>query len=157
MKEINNFPNYKIDRFGNVVNKNGLVLKQETARNGYKRVSLSNKEVKHKHMLVHRLVAESYNPNPNNYPQVHHRDEDRANNHADNLEWCTSLDNLLYSGIIDKASIAKFHKIICHETGEIFNSIKEACDKYNLHHSNLVACCTGRRAKCGGKTWSYYE
>lgn len=69
---------------------------------------------------------------------------------VDNLEWCTCLENLNYSNVIDKASIAKYREVICTDTNEVFENIKSACEKYGLHHLNIVACCNGRRATCGG-------
>lgn len=61
------------------------------------------------------------------------------------------------SRVIEKASEAKFTKVRCITTGEVFNSIKEAAETYNLAHSNIVACCNGRRNKCGGMEWEYVE
>lgn len=49
-----------------------------------------------KNFYIHRLVAEAFIPNPNNLPQVNHKDENPMNNHVDNLEWCTVLYNLSY-------------------------------------------------------------
>lgn len=155
MRPIKDFPDYKVDEYGNVYNRHDEKIKPELTKNGYLRVSLNNDSIKRKHASIHRLVAETFIPNPNDYPQVNHKDFNKQNNKVDNLEWCTPLDNLNYSGIIDKASIAKFQKVKCEETGEIFDSVKDACDKYGLHHSNIVACCNGRRNKCGGFTWSY--
>lgn len=69
--------------------------------NGYLQVVLcKNGEVKHP--LVHRLVAEAFIPNPDNLPQVNHKDENPSNNTIDNLEWCTSLYNINYGGRPDK-------------------------------------------------------
>ena len=153
--KIKRFPSYEITEDGEVFNKRGHKIKPELTRNGYLRVSLNNDSEKHKRMSVHRLVAEAYIPNPNGYPQVNHKDENKQNNNVSNLEWSTPLHNLNHSSVIDKASIAKFHKVKCEETGEVFDSIKEACEKYGLYHANIVACCAGRRNKCGGLTWSY--
>lgn len=74
-----------------------------------------------------------------------------------NLEWSTPLHNLEHSRIIEKASVAKFTKIRCITTGKIYNSVKEAADEFGLAHSNIVACCNGRRSKCGGLEWEYVE
>lgn len=157
-KDIRDFEGlYQVNENGDVFNSKGVKLKPEMTRNGYLRVSLSNKEVSHQRHLVHRLVAESFIPNPNELPQVNHINEDKTDNRVENLEWCTPLENLNHSHVIDKASVAKEHKIKCVTTGEMFNSIKEAAIKYDLHHSNLVACCNGRRNKCGGFEWEYVE
>lgn len=156
-KVVKNFPNYTVTDNGNVFNKNGIKLKGEETRNGYIRVSLCNDEEKHKRFLVHRLVAESFIPNPHNLPQVNHINENKKDNDVKNLEWCTPYENLSHSMVIEKASIAKQTKVICDTTGGIFDSVKDAADTYSLHHSNIVACCNGRRVSTGNKEWSYYD
>lgn len=155
MKTIPDFPNYKVDKDGRVFNKNGKCLKQEISRNGYCRVSLSNEFKKHVHKLVHRLVAEAYLSNPYRLPQVNHRNQNKLDNNVENLEWCMPLDNLLHSEVINKASLAKQHEIICLTTGEHFTSLKQAAEKYGLNHSNIAACCKGRRKTTGNKEWRY--
>lgn len=155
ISNIPGFPNYRVDELGNVYNKKGLKLKPDVSKNGYLRVRLYNDTKKPKRFLVHRLVASAFIPNPNNLPQVNHIDRDKTNNNVNNLEWCTPLENLKHSSVIEKASIAKFTKIKCITTGEVYNSIKEVVEKFGLCHPNLVACCAGRRRKCGGLEWEY--
>ena len=94
---------YKISNFGNVVSlpnqthKGYIILKQRIS-NGYYQVALY-KDGKAKNFCVHRLVAEAFIPNPDNLPQVGHKDEnnfktgDDCNNHVNNLYWCTLKDN----------------------------------------------------------------
>ena len=149
------FPNYTISEDGEIRNSKGNIIKGEISNTGYRRVSLSNNDVKHKKMSVHRLVAETYIPNPHNYPEVNHKNENKLDNNVNNLEWCSTLDNLNHSHVIEKASVAKFRKVKCVTTGKIYNSIKEAADELGLYHSNIVACCNGRRATCGGLEWEY--
>ena len=77
--------NYK--RTGKVQN-----MKLGTYPNGYKMVDLK-KNNKRKAHLVHRLVAKAFIPNPNQLCEVNHKDEDKANNTVDNLEWCSHIYN----------------------------------------------------------------
>ena len=154
-KQIPDFPRYSITDNGDVYTNAGLKLKQEITNNGYARVSLSNESVKHKRLSVHRLVADAFIPNPDNLPQIDHINEIKTDNRAENLRWCTPIDNLNHSRVIDKASVAKFTKVRCITTGTIYNSIKEAADAFGLYHANIVACCNGRRNTCGGMEWEY--
>lgn len=62
----------------------------------YLRVRIDYDVGKQTDMLVHRLVAQAFLPNPNNYPIVNHKDENPGNNRADNLEWCTHKYNTNY-------------------------------------------------------------
>lgn len=156
-RKISDFPNYEVTTEGDVFNQKGLKLKPEISNAGYLRVSLSNDHVKHKKMSVHRLVAEAFIPNPDNLPQVDHKNEIKTDNRVSNLRWCTPLENLRHSRVIEKASKAKFTKVKCITTGEVFDSIKEADETYNLFHSNIVACCKGRRNKSGGMEWEYVK
>ncbi len=74
----------------------GRFLKQESCKNGYKRVTLCD-QGKTKRFLVHRLVAMVYLPNPDNLPQVNHKDGNKCNNSVENLEWVSAKDNNLHS------------------------------------------------------------
>ena len=86
---------YEVSNMGRVRNTSThYVLSQYLGNNGYMSLRLGkcNKDKKML-MLVHRLVAEAFIPNPNNLPCVGHIDESRTNNRADNLKWCTHLEN----------------------------------------------------------------
>ena len=89
--EIKNHSGYYITPRGHVYSPRGkLKLKLNSA--GYYRVTLYGK-VKER-LLVHRLVAEAYIPNPGNLPVVMHLDNDKTNNRVSNLKWGTQSDNL---------------------------------------------------------------
>lgn len=71
-------------------------LKLEKSKNGYIRVKLS-KDGKRQRYLVHRIVAQAFIENPNNYPQINHKDCNKANNSVDNLEWVTRSQNIQHA------------------------------------------------------------
>ena len=68
------------------------VLKTTTQKTGYLMLTLC-KDKKKSNLLVHRIIAKTFLSNPNNYPQVNHKDGNKKNNCVDNLEWCTSSEN----------------------------------------------------------------
>jgi len=72
-----------------------LIIKGDYDKDGYIRTTMS-KNKKKKTKKLHRLVAEAFIPNPNNYPEVNHLDETKDNNHVDNLEWVTVKGNANY-------------------------------------------------------------
>ena len=71
---------------------------------GYYVVNLYDADGRARRPLVHRLVALTYIPNPDNLPQVNHKDENKLNNHVDNLEWCTASYNLNYGTRLQRIS-----------------------------------------------------
>lgn len=87
----------------------------------YYRVPLTNKNHIKKYYLVHRLVAETFIENPNNLPQVNHKDGNKANNKVDNLEWCTASFNLKHA--IDKG-LRITNKKLAYEIEELKDRVK---------------------------------
>lgn len=73
----------------------GKILKPFSRSPFYKSVSL-RKDGEMRQLLVHRLVAEAFIPNTNNFPLINHKDENPSNNFVENLEWCTHLYNMNY-------------------------------------------------------------
>ena len=78
-------------------------LKQYDNGNGYLSVMLYD-DVRGKRIYVHRIVAKAFIPNPDNLPQINHKDEDKKNNCVENLEWCSSYYNLLYGHHIKRVA-----------------------------------------------------
>lgn len=84
---------YEITKDGRIINKhNRRTVKPQMNGTGYCRVSIGGKL-----QFVHRLVATKYIPNPENLPQVNHKDGNKLNNSVDNLEWVSNRDNSLHA------------------------------------------------------------
>lgn len=81
--------------YGSVQHKKGQLMKPINMPNGYLAQGF-NYNGKHRQYYIHRLVAQAFIPNPNNLPEVNHKDEDKANNVVDNLEWCDRIYNIRY-------------------------------------------------------------
>ena len=87
---------YFINEDGIIKNKNGKEMKlKKNTRSGYLECGLYH-DKKYVYPTIHRLVAQTFIPNPNNYNTVHHIDHDKTNNAWYNLEWCDFTTNLLY-------------------------------------------------------------
>lgn len=158
-KQIDGYDNYEVSTWGNVRNvKTGKLLKQQENHNGYLRVNLY-KNGKSKHFGVHRLVAIAFIPNPYNKPTVNHIDEDKYNNHADNLEWATMREQNVHGTRIERSAkaIAKAlsKRVRCVETGEVFDSIKQAERETGIPHGNISKVCQGKIKTAGGMHWEY--
>ena len=90
--EIPNFEDYKISTDGIIINKHGKIKSTCINNAGYLTVTLfKNSKIYCK--LVHRLVAETYIPNPNNYSDVDHINGNKLQNNVENLQWMTHWDN----------------------------------------------------------------
>lgn len=132
---------------------------------GYAHVSLSRGDGTAERVWVHRLVATAFIPNPNNLPQVNHKDGNKRNNKVENLEWCTIRDNLLHSfrtGLhnneyFEKEAAKRAVRVVCPDGNErIFKSVHEAAFfigyKYDSHLSRDIH---KRHGKCINGFYAY--
>ena len=87
---------YKINENGEIYNIKTKKYLQGTVRNGYRAVKLTIDGIK-KDYLVHRLVAQTFLDNPNNFLVVNHKDGNKLNNNVNNLEWVTQSDNIIHA------------------------------------------------------------
>lgn len=115
---------------------------------GYYDVTLC-KEGKTRTFLVHRLVAEAFIPNPENKEMVNHKDGNKQNNNADNLEWVTRAENDLHASLTGLRPDCQKHKPVkCLETSEIFASREAAGRATGMDAASvLISIKTGKPSK----------
>lgn len=136
------------------------ILKAQVVTNGYLAVSLC-KEGKIKKHTIHRLVAKAFIENPDNLPQVNHRDENKTNNTIQNLEWCSAEYNMNY-GNRNKRSVEsntnnpkKSKQVLCVETNKIYPSVMQVKREFGFSNSNISKVCLGKIKSAYGYTWRY--
>ena len=154
------------------------ILNYKPKKDGYIQVKLF-KNGTYRIFKVHRLVAESFIPNPDNYPIINHKDENKTNNTVSNLEWCTQKYNINYGthnkrvsesskGIsrenIKGSNNPKARKVQCITTGKKFNCIKEAAEYYYIDRHYIINNCkdnskyAGKHPVTGEKLkWKYID
>ena len=140
------------------------ILKQSQCMNGYYYVNLSKNGIV-KNYFVHRLVAEAFLPNPNNYPCVNHKDEDKSNNIVSNLEWCDVKYNTNYgtrNKRIGKSNTnGKLSKPVLQYTldGQFVkewpSTMEAARNGFNQGH--IIECCRKNRKTHKGFKWGYKD
>lgn len=154
---------YKISTKGHIYSyKHDIIVSQRKNNKGYMRVDL-HKDGKYKSYLVHRLVALTFIPNPENKPEVNHLDENKENNCVENLEWTTYKENRNYGSRNEKISISNTGRktpsmqkqIYCIELNKTFNSLKEASKELNINCGNLSSALHGRYNSAGGYLWKF--
>lgn len=158
LKQIFN-GDYAVSRNGEVFSlKSNKPLRQVDNGHGYKTVCLCIGG-KPKKYYVHRLVAIAYLPNPFQYPEINHLDENRGNNCADNLEWCTAKYNKNYGRRAEKFSRSRGHPVVCVETGEVYCSCGEAERETGIKRGSIHSCCTKYRnaQSAGGLHWAFLK
>lgn len=137
----------------------GKVLKPHNAGK-YLQVCLC-KNGKTAYKSIHRLVAKAFAPNVNNFPEVNHKDENKFNNSATNLEWCTQIENLAYGTRLERIGHAKSKAVRAfNEAGVLiaeYKSIKEAAEQNGLASINISRCCRGIYKQSRGYIWQFTE
>ena len=173
---------YKISDNGNVFSEKSNKIIKTRINKGYEVVKL-HKNGNEKNFFVHRLVAITFIPNPENKREVNHIDENKLNNSVNNLEWVTPKENANFgtrnqrirewvlSHSVPKENMIGNKEIrraygkdpikveqIDKDTGEIiaiYPSISEAERKTGIKNSHICWCCKGKRKTAHGYKWKY--
>ena len=113
----------------------------------------SNKKGMGKTKQVHRLVAETFIPNPNNLPQINHKDKNPNNNYINNLEWCNAQYNNNYGTRIERMTkkIEQYTKD--NEFIKLWKNEAEIIKTLKIYH--IGDCCKGKRKTAGGFLWKF--
>lgn len=141
---------------GGVYVKKEKILTPTINSSGYYHTIL-RKDGRNVHVYIHRLVAQTFIPNPDNLQQINHISEDKTNNRVDNLEWCSAKYNTNYGTANERRretlkqnpyfknlnlrNAVSHKKIICIETNEIFNSAKELSNILGVDIRRIRYCC----------------
>ena len=154
MKDIVGYENqYAITEDGKVWSyKTKKFLSPGKHRNGYLQVALWTNN-KPKYYFIHRLVAEAFISNPNNLPQVNHKDEDKTNNNVWNLEWCDRRYNMNYGTMRERSSRKIAKEIRCVETNMTYWSAKEAERQTGIWATHIREACKNPKKTAGGYHW----
>lgn len=154
LKDIEGYEGkYMISDQGQVWSNHKKGFLKPTQRAGYPYVVLT-KNGKQTGFSIHRLVAQTFIPNPNNYPIVNHKDENKQNNNVDNLEWCDYSYNNSYGNRIDKINQKISHKTYQYDLDgnliAVWPSQQEASRQLNISPGNINDVIKGRRKTIHG-------
>lgn len=165
--EIEDNPNYLVSDSGEVKRKSANTNKAFRESKGYMAVDMYQ-DGERKTKRVHRLVAEAFVPNPNNKPEVNHKDGNRYNNSASNLEWVTKKENCEHawaSGLVKPSygmtgkrnpnAGRKSKPIRIVETGEIYSKLEECAEAINGDNRHINDCLRGRQRTHRGYHFEY--
>lgn len=171
-KLVNGFENkYAISNFGRIKNiRTNHILKMTNKYGDYFRIILYD-ETHKKSCYIHRLVAEHFLKNPNNYPCINHKDLDKQNNRVDNLEWCTysyNTKDAISKGANTMAGFNKYNKNkFYNKYGKLFQldknrnvinvyeTLEEAYNKTGICKRNILQVINHQegRKQAGGYIW----
>ncbi len=163
---------YEVSNIGNVKSCSRLVkcgkgfkvikehlVAQKDDNRGYLTVNLwkNNKLAHHK---VHRLVASAFIPNPNNYRDVNHKDENKYNNSVENLEWLSHKDNLNFGTRNKRANNTRSKAVqqidkITNETLATYKNAYIAENQTGIKECSISECCRNKRKSAGGYKWQF--
>ena len=137
------------------------ILKPSINDDGYLRVNLYDSSGKIKAFKVHRLVCEAFHENPKNKPCVNHIDENKTNNTASNLEWCTYTENINHGTRNTKVAKALGKPVGQYtpngELVKVWQSTREVQRQLGFACQNISKVALGKQKTAYGYVWKYIE
>lgn len=147
---------YQVSNMGRVRSckrKSWKILRAVKLKNGYEAVNLYSD--KRQMFYVHRLVAQAFIPNPNEYRYVNHKKEVKTDNRVSNLEWCTAFYNNHYSDIYKstRTHVTQYSKDMVKIRS--FISQREASRATGIPQPDISICCNYKQQTAGGYIWRF--
>ena len=161
MKKIKDFPQYYACQDGKVwSSKSNKFLSKLVNKCGYEQIGLRAQGLRNKNIFtVHRIIAQTFIPNPNNLKCVNHIDGCKTNNNINNLEWITQQNNVKHAV---KHNLRNTYKrpVLCYSMDNKFikryDSVIDAGKILNIKTpSNIRTVCGGKQKSCHGFLWKY--
>ena len=148
---------YQASNLGRLRSKERGMLSPFLSRGGYL-VANVRRDGKRYGTGAHRLVAQAFIPNPEDKPQINHKNGIRTDNRPENLEWVTCSENNIHRRrVLHGGGGRRERAVICLTTGEWFPSITAASVAANAPLCKILLCCQGKRKSTRGLAWAYAE
>lgn len=165
-KDIENYEGlYQVNELGEIKSRKGIILKPQLHKDGYFQVALYKDGIR-KIFYVHRLVAKAFIPNPDNLPEVNHKDENKSNNTVDNLEWCSRIYNCNYGSRNEREAFTKSNKYNVYDESDklivsngtfktLYQTLKHSAKTLRTFRDYLAMCARGKVRRAYGYRVEY--
>ena len=157
---------YQVSNLGRVKSLkrgNDKIMSLRRYKGGYLLVNLC-KNGEMKTFTIHRLVGQAFLPNPNNLPQINHKDEDKTNNRVENLEWCSVKYNNSFGTRLQRVSVKMTNRKLSKQVlqyskdGEFVREWKSTHDverNLGFNRGHISSCCLGKLKSAYRFVWKY--